>query len=54
VRIEDGRLEAVVWGEPIDPARHSPAAEAKAATYTALRVGPRPDGLWEAACVVDV
>lgn len=54
VRIEDGRLRAEAWGEPIDPARHEVAVEAKGATFTALEVAKRPDGSWVAQCVVDV
>jgi tRNA nucleotidyltransferase (CCA-adding enzyme) len=54
VRIEHGRLEATLWGEPVDVERHAPACEPKGATYTALRVGQDPDGTWSAACIVDV
>ena len=54
VRIDQGRLRGMLWGEPIDVERHSPACEPKGATYTALRVAQDPDGLWSAACIVDV
>jgi SHS2 domain-containing protein len=54
VRIEDGRLEGTLWGEPVDVERHAPACEPKGATYTALRVGKDQDGTWSAACIVDV
>jgi tRNA nucleotidyltransferase (CCA-adding enzyme) len=54
VGIEDGRLRAEAWGEPIDPARHEVAVEAKGATFTALKVGPEANGTWVAQCVVDV
>ena len=54
VKIEDTRLQATLWGEPVDVARHAPACEPKGATYTALRVGKDAEGLWSAACVVDV
>jgi tRNA nucleotidyltransferase (CCA-adding enzyme) len=54
VKIDRKRLTGDLWGEPIDPARHAPACEPKGATYTALRVGQDPDGMWRAACVVDV
>ncbi len=54
VRIDDTRLEATAWGEPVDVARHAPACEPKGATYTALRVARTPEGLWSAACVIDV
>jgi tRNA nucleotidyltransferase (CCA-adding enzyme) len=37
-RIDDGRLEGTLWGEPVDVERHAPACEPKGAAYTALRV----------------
>lgn len=54
VRIRDQRLEAHLWGEPVDPSRHQPAVEIKGATYTTLRVFQDTDGGWTAQCVVDV
>ncbi len=54
VRIEDGRLTATAWGEPVSRRRHRPAVEVKGATFTALRVACGPDGMWTAQCVVDV
>ena len=54
VQIEKGRLKGTLWGEPIDVARHAPAAEPKGATYTALKVAQGAHDLWSAACVVDV
>ena len=54
VRIEGGRLEATLWGEPVDVTRHAPACEPKGATFTALRVAEAPDGTWSAGCIVDV
>ena len=54
VRIDGKRLFGTMWGEKIDRARHRPACEPKGATYTALRVERRTDGLWVAGCVVDV
>jgi SHS2 domain-containing protein len=54
VRIEDTRLEGALWGEPVDVARHQPACEPKGATYTALKVAAEDDGIWSAACIVDV
>lgn len=54
VRIEGCRLAGSLWGEPVDPARHTPACEPKGATYTALRVAREPDGSWSAATIVDV
>lgn len=54
VRIDGARLAATAWGEPIDVARHRPAAEVKGATYTELCVAERIPGEWIAQCVVDV
>jgi len=54
VRLEGQRLNADVWGEALDVARHHPAVEVKGATYTALEVAQQPDGGWLAQCVVDV
>jgi tRNA nucleotidyltransferase (CCA-adding enzyme) len=54
VNLDDGRLEATAWGEPLDPARHEPAVEVKGATCTQLRVAPTPGGGWLAQTVVDV
>jgi tRNA nucleotidyltransferase (CCA-adding enzyme) len=54
VRIEGHRLQARVWGEPIEVARHQPTVEIKGATFTELRVWHGEDGLWHAQCVVDV
>lgn len=54
VRIAGTRLEGTLWGEPVDVARHAPACEPKGATYTALKVAADGDGLWSAACIVDV
>jgi tRNA nucleotidyltransferase (CCA-adding enzyme) len=54
VQIEKESLRGRLWGEPVDVARHAPAAEPKGATYTALKVAQGVDGLWSAACIVDV
>jgi tRNA nucleotidyltransferase (CCA-adding enzyme) len=54
VTLQDLRLDARAWGEPIDRVRHQPAAEVKGATYTALEVAQDSSGLWCAQCVVDV
>ena len=54
VRIHRPYLRAIAWGEPIDVARHAPAAEVKGATYTELRVHRDSAGQWTAQCVVDV
>jgi len=53
VSIRDHALKGEAWGEPIDAARHAPAAEAKGATFTALSVAEE-NGRWIAQCVVDV
>ena len=53
VCIDDGRLKARVWGEPINVKRHQPAVEVKGATYTDLAVH-ESQGQWLAQCVVDV
>jgi len=54
VKLEDGRLTATAWGEPVDVDRHRPAVEVKGATYTALSVSQDARGTWTARCVVDV
>lgn len=54
VEIDGTLLRATAWGEPVDVARHAPAAEAKGATMTALRVARDGTGQWSAQCVVDV
>ncbi|GIK85237.1 MAG: archease [Burkholderiales bacterium] len=53
VAIDDGRLRARAFGEPLDAGRHRPAVEPKGATYTALRV-VRDGDAWIAQTVVDV
>ncbi|MBI4987589.1 MAG: archease [Rhodocyclales bacterium] len=54
VRIADGHLDAIAWGESVDVDRHLPAVEIKGATFTELDVRRLPDGSWRAQCVVDV
>ena len=54
VEIEDTRLAATAWGEPVDRARHDLGTEIKGATLTALRVAEDEPGRWLAQCVVDV
>jgi tRNA nucleotidyltransferase (CCA-adding enzyme) len=53
VEIDDGRLSATAYGEPVDVERHEPAVEIKGATLTALQVTQGADG-WRAQCVLDV
>ncbi|MDH3980362.1 MAG: archease [Gammaproteobacteria bacterium] len=47
-------LHATACGEPVDVARHQPAAEVKGATYTELELHEDEPGKWRAQCVVDV
>ena len=54
VSVEEGHLKATVWGEPVDVAKHRPAAEIKGASFCELAVRHEPNGLWLAQCVVDV
>ncbi|BCX88398.1 tRNA nucleotidyltransferase [Methylomarinovum tepidoasis] len=54
VEIDDRRLRATLWGEPVDRARHQPAVEVKGATFTELKVTRSDDGRWIAQCVLDV
>src|SRR5262249_5827993 len=46
-------LYAIVWGEPLDPARHGLGHEVKAITYHGLKVEQTPDG-WLAEVIVDI
>jgi SHS2 domain-containing protein len=54
VGLDGTRLHGIACGEPIDIARHQPAAEIKGATYTELAVREDRPGEWRAQCVVDV
>lgn len=54
VKITGTYLQATIWGEQIDIAKHKPAVEVKGATYTELRVQHQENGMWLAQCVVDV
>lgn len=54
VTLNNHRLQATAWGEPIDRQRHVPAVEVKGATYTELSVHRLENGNWVAQCVVDV
>ena len=51
--INDNRLIAKVYGEPIDASRHKLKLEVKAATYTQLTI-EKKNGYWIAQCLVDV
>ncbi|MFB8829993.1 archease [Azotobacter sp. CWF10] len=52
--IDGTRLHATAWGEPLDVARHQPAAEAKGVSFCELKVARQADGQWLAQAVVDV
>ncbi|MBT8117745.1 MAG: archease [Gammaproteobacteria bacterium] len=54
VELDGTHLHATACGEPVDVARHQPAAEVKGATYTELLVCEDKAGVWRAQCVVDV
>ncbi|MCP4779467.1 MAG: archease [Hyphomicrobium sp.] len=54
VRIDGTKLEGTLWGEPVDVERHAPACEPKGATYTALKIAKNVEGVWSAACIIDV
>jgi SHS2 domain-containing protein len=54
VHVDDHRLVATAWGEPVDVSRHQPAVEPKGATMTALRVVRDPETTWLAQTVIDV
>ena len=54
VSMENHHLKATAWGEPLDVAKHQPAAEVKGASFCELAVRQEPDGQWLAQCVVDV
>lgn len=54
VVIDGTRLRATAWGEPIEVARHLPAAEVKGASFCELQVARQVSGAWIAQCVVDV
>jgi len=46
-------LEATIWGEPLDPARHQLGPEVKAVTYHGLRLEKLPTG-WVAEVILDL
>lgn len=50
---DEYRLTATAWGEPLDPDRHEPKVDVKAATYSELRCEQTERG-YEAECVVDL
>jgi len=52
--LEEGELEAVCSGEPIDPKRHILKLEVKAATYHQISVQMDASGIWHARVILDV
>ncbi|MHC4690662.1 MAG: archease [Planctomycetota bacterium] len=54
ITLNENKLQAKVWGEKIDPQKHKPVVEVKAATYADLKVEQNKKGLWIAQCIVDV
>lgn len=50
---ESYRLSGRAWGERLDPERHLPKVEVKAATYSGLKIG-KTDDHYYAQCVVDL
>jgi SHS2 domain-containing protein len=53
VRVQENRLKATAWGEPLDRDRHVLSHEVKAITYHGLKVEPA-DGGWLAEVIVDI
>lgn len=53
VKLENHKLTAEAWGEPVDYNRHEPAVEVKAATFMDLKAYKDNDN-WIVQCVVDV
>jgi SHS2 domain-containing protein len=53
VRMTDTGLDAVAWGESLDPERHGLGHEVKAITYHGLKVEQTADG-WLAEVIVDI
>ena len=51
---DQGRLEALVSGEPFADLHTDRGIEVKGATFTELQVHELKDGSWVAQCVVDV
>jgi len=54
VRINETLLEATVWGEPRDEARHQLDHEVKAVTYHQLKLQQERDGQWLAEVILDI
>ncbi len=54
VSINNGRLHARIWGEPLDGPRHQPAVEVKGASFNGLQVRQDKNGQYIVSCIVDV
>jgi SHS2 domain-containing protein len=55
VRIDNERLLAHAWGEPVNRERHEPAVEVKGPTFTEPHViHDSAQDVWIAQCLVDV
>ncbi len=52
--LEDLRLSAMAWGEPIDPERHTVHTEIKAITYHQLAIREADDGEWHVQIIFDM
>jgi tRNA nucleotidyltransferase (CCA-adding enzyme) len=54
VQIHNNYLQARIYGEAADQAKHQPAVEIKGATFTELKVYQADNGEWIAQTVIDV
>ncbi len=52
--LDNNRLKAVCFGEPVDPKRHVLKMEIKAATYHRTSILQDSSGLWRARVILDV
>jgi SHS2 domain-containing protein len=52
-RLKDNQLEAIAWGEVLDPARHEIKTGIKAVTYHQLYVKEKEGG-WETQVIFDI
>lgn len=53
VQLNPNRIEAVGWGELLDPQRHELNIEIKAATYHGLALS-KQNGIWKARIIFDI
>jgi SHS2 domain-containing protein len=54
LRPEGQGLAGGAWGERVEVARHQPASEVKAATFTDLSVAHTVESGWRAQCIIDI